>query len=111
MVRNDVVVVRSMVPGTRLPSNVSCSRVSGHNIWRMDDSNERMRASTDGLWSKGPTLLFKRYGAVDHNAMSEGTRVYPRPPAGITYACGAPVYGSYQRIVPTDGRFLYDCDE
>ena len=34
-----------------------------------------MRASTDGLGSNVPTLLFSRNGAVDHRLISDGGRV------------------------------------
>ena len=41
-----------------------------------------MRASTDGLGSNGPTLLFCRNGAVDQRLTSDAGRVNPRPPPG-----------------------------
>ena len=104
-------VVRSMRPGTLSPSILSFSRFSGQSIFSIESWNERMRASTDGLGSKFPTLLFNRNGAVDHTLMSEGGRVYPRPPAGIVYGRVSPVIGWCTVIVPTDGRSLYDFDE
>src|SRR4051812_44427988 len=100
-----------MRPGTLSPRTGSLSRFSGHSICSMALLNERMRPSTEGSGSKAPMLLFSRNGAVDHTLMSEGGRVYPRPPAGIRYCQGSPVIGWCTVISPTEGRFLYDSDE
>ncbi len=67
--------VRSITPGTLSPSTGSLSRFSGHSILAIESWNEPMRASTEGLGSNCPTLLFNRNGAVDHRLISEGTRV------------------------------------
>jgi hypothetical protein len=68
-------VVRSIVPGTLVPSTKSCSRFSGHSICSIEASNTFTRAATDGLLSNGPTLLLSRNGAVDQRPISDGTRV------------------------------------
>ena len=68
-------VVRSMVPCTLSPSTLSCSRFSGHSSCSMEASKARIRASTEGSGSNGPTVLFNRNGAVDQALISEGTRV------------------------------------
>src|SRR5450755_2424089 len=104
-------VVRSMRPTPLSPRTGSRSRFSGHSICSMDASNECMRPATEGSGSGGPTVLFRRNGAVDQTLISEGTRVYPRPPAGMGYGIGAPVNGSLSVTVPTEGSCLYDCDE
>src|ERR1700730_18442421 len=54
-----------MRPGTLVPSNLSYSRSSGQSSFSIESWNERIRASTDGLLSKWPTLLLSRNGAVD----------------------------------------------
>ena len=104
-------VVRSIVPGTLSPSTRSFSRFSGQRSCSIESWKERIRASTEGDGSKRPRLLLSRKGAVDHTLMSEGTRVYPRPPAGISYSHALPVTGWWTLIFPTDGRSLYDCEE
>jgi hypothetical protein len=55
--------------------------------------------------------LFWKNGAVDQRLMREGGRMYPRPPAGITYALFAPVNGSCTVTLPTEGRALYVDEE
>src|SRR5262249_12327338 len=100
-----------MIPGTLSPSTLSRSRFSGHSSCSIEALKTRMRVSTDGSWSKGPRLLFSRNGAVDQTLISDGGRVWPRPPAGILYARVAPVNGSCTVISPTDGNSLYDCEE
>jgi hypothetical protein len=68
-------VVRSMKPPTLSPTIGSRSRFSGHSICSMELSKDFRRASTEGLDSKGPTVLLRRNGAVDQMLISEGTRV------------------------------------
>ena len=70
-----VVVVRSITPGIFAPNTASLSRLSGHSILVIESWKTPMRASTAGLGSNRPTLLFNRKGAVDHRLTSEGTRV------------------------------------
>ena len=51
-------------------------------------TSDAYRDKTILLWntlsSKRPIVLFSRNGAVDHRLMSDGGRVYPRPPAGMS---------------------------
>src|ERR1043165_4294029 len=107
-------VVRSMMPTpgpVSFPKIGSLGRRSGQSICSIDASNTRMRASTDGLGSNGPTVLFWRNGAVDQALTSDAGRVNPRPPAGSLKSRSAPVSGLRTFIVPTDGSALYDADE
>ena len=64
-----------MRPGTLVPSSLSYSRSSGQSSFSIESWNERIRASTEGLPSKWPTLLLSRNGAVDHTLTSEAGRV------------------------------------
>src|SRR6266545_5690289 len=107
-------VVRSMTPTpgpVSFAKSGSFGRRSGHSICSIDASKTRIRASTDGLGSNGPTVLFCRNGAVDHALMSDAGRVNPRPPPGSVKSLSAPVSGLRTFIVPTDGSALYDADE
>ena len=70
-------------PGIFAPRTLSFSRFSGHSICSMEIWNARIRASTEGSESNGPTELFSRNGADVHTLTSDGGRVYPRPPAGM----------------------------
>ena len=52
---------------------------------RMDDLQLAVLSildSTDGLYLKGPTVLFWRNGAVDQRLTSDAGRMNPRPPSG-----------------------------
>ena len=64
-----------MIPGTLSPSTGSLGRRSGQSSFSMESWNDRMRASTEGLHSNFPTLLFWRKGAVDQTLTSEAGRV------------------------------------
>ena len=64
--------VRQIVPGTLRPNTKSNSRLSGHSICSIEALKTRIRASTDGSCSNGPTVLLRRNGAVDQRLISDG---------------------------------------
>src|SRR5262245_49949847 len=114
-----VEVVRWISPTSLLlPSTSSRARFSGHSICSMLSLNTAIRVATEGFSvyglgyglgygpGCGPSSLLSRKGAVDHRLMSEGGRVYPRPPASILIGRFSPVNGSCVMISSTGGRLL-----